>query len=250
MRWTAWARGRPRVSGDPPSANGASSFHLWWLLPEQGPFREVSAVLAVERPPSVARLYFWALQVSFVDQGRDLGAGHTGLQWHPGAPNGAITWGGYSAAGEELDGTRSPLPAVDGPNTSHFPWHKGRPYRFRISAAGRGLWRSDVTDLTTGTTTHVRELLVAATALANPVVWSEVFARCDDPPTEVRWSQLAAVDLEGRTVNATSVRLTYQTREEGGCANTAVRAGQGYFAQLTGLPGPRPTASEVLTLPS
>ena len=45
-----------------------------------------------------------------------------------------------------------------------------------------------------GQTTVVRDLLVDADGLASPLVWSEVFAACDDPSTEVRWSQLNAVD--------------------------------------------------------
>jgi hypothetical protein len=249
VRWTGWGRDRPRLAGDPPSANGASSFHIWWDLPRPGPYREVSAVLQVVAPPVVNRLYFWALQVSFVEAERDLGAGHTGLQWHPAAPDGAVNWGGYSSAGGELSGSGSALPSVDGPNTFHFHWRPGVAYRFRISASGNGAWRSVVTDLSTGEATVVRDLFVPAGALANPVVWSEVFARCDDPPTEVRWSDLLAVDETGNELRATSARLTYQSHEDGGCANTESRAGLGYFAQLTGLSGPRPTAPEVLTLP-
>lgn len=257
MKWTShWRDGQAltnrgqRLSGTPPSANGASSFHLWWSLPDSGPFAEVSAVLEVVTPPSVARLYFWALQVSFVYRGRDLGAGHTGLQWHPGAPNGAVNWGGYSAAGGELAGTEAELPPVDGPNTRHYPWASGRPYRLRVSAAGAGAWRSEVTDMATGTTTAVRDLLVPATGLAGPVVWSEVFARCDDPPTEVRWSGLETVDFSGRRRRATAVSLTYQSHADGGCANTETRAGPGYFAQLTGLSSARPAQPAVLALPA
>ena len=249
MRWANRWREGPRVSGAPPSPNGASSFHLWWLLPDGGPFSEVSAVLEVVTPPAVTRLYFWALQVSFVDAGRDLGAGHTGLQWHPGAPQGAVNWGGYSNAGGELQGTSSQLAPVDGPNTCHYPWSAGRPYRFRVSAAGPGAWRSEVTDLAAGTTTAVRDLLVPASGLTGPVVWSEVFARCDDPATEVRWSELQAVDMSGRSLRASSVRLTYQSHPDGGCANTETRAGPGYFAQLTGLGAPRAPAPEVISLP-
>ena len=238
-----------RVAGAPPSGNGASSFHLWWALTDGGPFSEVSAVLEVVTPPSVARLYFWALQVSFVDRGRDLGAGHTGLQWHPGAPEGAVNWGGYSSAGGELKGTEARLAPVDGPNTCHYPWSAGRPYRFRVSAAGPGAWRSEVTDLVTGATTPIRDLLVPATGLTGPVVWSEVFARCDDPSTEVRWSRLEAVDFTGRRHHAEAVRLSYQSHADGGCANTESRAGPGYFAQLTGLSAARHATPETLTLP-
>ncbi|MCL6091528.1 MAG: hypothetical protein M1435_01040 [Actinobacteria bacterium] len=256
MKWSSrWkqalmvAGSQERVAGQPPSANGASSLHLWWLLPDTGPFSQVSAVVEVTAAPSVARLYFWALQVSFVDRGRNLGAGHTGLQWHPAAPQGAVNWGGYATAGGELQGTQADLAHVDGPNTCHYRWSAGRPYLFRVSAAGLGAWRSEVTDLSTGTTTTIRDLLVPATGLASPVVWSEVFARCDDPPTEVRWSSLKAVDFTGRAHRATAVRPTYQSYADGGCTNTESRAGPGYFAQLTGLSAPRPSAPEVISLP-
>src|SRR5690554_1528125 len=56
------ARGA-RVAGDPPSANGASSSHLFWDL--RGELVGVSATLEVSLPPMVPRLYFWALQASF-----------------------------------------------------------------------------------------------------------------------------------------------------------------------------------------
>jgi hypothetical protein len=90
---------------------------------------------------------------------------------------------------------------------------------------------------------------VPASGLTGPVVWSEVFARCDDPATEARWSELEAVDMSGRKLRASSVRLTYQSHADGGCANTETRAGPGYFAQLTGLEAPRSPAQEVISLP-
>jgi hypothetical protein len=262
---------RERLKGAPPSGNGASSFHLWWLLPSPGPFSEVSAVLQVTRQPVVPRLYFWALQVSFVHDGKDLGAGHTGLQWHPGAPAGAVNWGGYYSSGPgpsgdgTLPGTDSSLPPVDGPHTRHFPWSPGHRYRFRVWSPAAGAWRSEVTDLDSGQTTAIRDLLVAATALAGPVVWSEVFANCDDPPTEVRWSNLQAVDVpdwpgtplraheaqihEAQIHEARSVRLTYQAYADGGCSNTETRAEGDCFVQVTGLPSARRDAPDVLSLP-
>jgi hypothetical protein len=246
--WTGPQRTRPRLAGAPPSPNGASSFHLWWDLARKGPFAQVSATLEVVQAPVVTKLYFWALQVSFVEGGRDLGAGHTGLQWHPGAPEGAVNWGGYSPTGGELAGSGSALRPVDGPNTFHYPWHPGRKYLLRVWSPAAGQWRSDVTDLAAGITTTVRDLYVAASGLANPVVWSEVFASCDDPGTEVRWSDLAATDFSGQAEKATSCRLTYQSHEDGGCANTVARAGPTYFAQVTGLPYPRPPAPEVLAI--
>jgi hypothetical protein len=248
MRWTNWSQHRPRLSGFPPSPNGASSFHLWWALTGAGPFKQVSATLEVVKAPSVARLYFWALQVSFVEHGREVGAGHTGLQWHPGAPDGAVNWGGYSSAGGELDGSGSTLRPVDGPNTFHYPWHPATKYMFKVWSPAAGQWRSEVTDLAVGTTSAIRDLYVPADGLASPVVWSEVFARCEDPGTEVRWSDLGATDFLGRTEIVRSCRLTYQSHQDGGCANTEARAGPTYFAQVTGLPGPRQLGPEVLTI--
>ncbi len=287
-----------RLSGAPPSGNGASSFHLWWLLPSPGPFSEVSAVVQVARAPAVRRLYFWALQVSFVHDGRELGAGHTGLQWHPGAPAGAVNWGGYHSSGPlpsaalpsgdgTLSGTGSALPPVDGPHTRHFPWSAGHRYRFRVWSPAAGAWRSEVTDLESAQTTPIRDLLVPATALATPVVWSEVFAKCDDPPTEVRWSHLQAIEApsaagaqkspldpapvhqapvhqapvhqapvhqapvhQDQVREARSVRLTYQAFADGGCSNTETRAEGECFVQVTGLASARRPAPDVLSLPA
>ncbi len=205
-------------------------------------------MLEVTRAPAVPKLYFWALQVSFVDQGRDLGAGHTGLQWHPGAPAGAVNWGGYHAGGGVLDGTGSDLPPVDGPHTRHFPWSPGHPYRFRVWSPGPGAWRSEVTDLSTGQATVIRDLLVPATGLDHPVVWAEVFADCDDPPTAARWTSLLAGAGPGQVFTATSVGLTYQAHADGGCANTLSYAEGSSFVQVTGLPTARRPGLDVARL--
>ncbi len=248
MSWLSrFGQPRERLAGPPTSSNGASSFHLWWQVPA-GPFQEVSAVLEVTRAPAVPKLYFWALQVSFVDQGRDLGAGHTGLQWHPGAPAGAVNWGGYHAGGGVLDGTGSDLPPVDGPHTRHFPWSPGHPYRFRVWSPGPGAWRSEVTDLSTGQATVIRDLLVPATGLDHPVVWAEVFADCDDPPTAARWTSLLAGAGPGQVFTATSVGLTYQAHADGGCANTLSYDEGSSFVQVTGLPTARRPGLDVARL--
>ncbi len=60
------------------------SFHLYWEL--VSPAREVAVTLEVLEPPSVDRLYFWALQASFLDASGSQGAGHLGLQWNPALP--------------------------------------------------------------------------------------------------------------------------------------------------------------------
>jgi hypothetical protein len=137
---------------------------------------------------------------------------------------------------------------VDGPHTRHFAWSPERPYRFRVWSPTPGTWRSEVTDVSTGTSTAVRDLIVPATELTSPVVWAEVFARCDDSPTEARWSQLQATDAAGTVITATAVRPTYQRHAEGGCANTVSYSEGGYFVQATGQRQARPPAPELIYL--
>ena len=81
--------------------NGVSSFHLWWQgLEGAAPLVEVAATIEVLRPPTASRLYFWALQASFLDGGRSYGAAHIGLQWNPRhLGNAAVNWGGYADTG-------------------------------------------------------------------------------------------------------------------------------------------------------
>jgi len=51
-------------------------------------------------------------------------------------------------------------------------------------------------------------------------MWSEVFARCDDPSVAVRWSDPSATTLDGATVRPDRLSTNYQTHADGGCANT------------------------------
>ena len=219
-------RSRPRTSGEPPSGNGASSFHLMWMLPPAGPLVEVAAQLEIAVAPAVERLYFWALQVSFLDGQADRGGAHVGLQWnrrHPGY--GAVNWGGYRPGGGLLEGTDSPLPSTPrDPNTRDYPWQPGRPYRLRVSATpgSPGAWQGEVTDLTTGESTVVRHLLAGGDRLVRPMVWSEVFARCDHPSVTARWSGFEAVTAAGERVVPRAVQVNYQARGAGGCDNTTV----------------------------
>lgn len=213
---------RLRTTGFPTSSNRASSMHLWWSPPPQ-PTTEVSVVLEIEEPPVVPHLHFWALQASFVDGGRRVGGAHLGLQWydrHPGST--AVNWGGYRDGAGELEGEPSALPSATGnPNTRDFAWRPRTPYRLRISGAGDGWWTGEVTDLTTDETTIVRRLHGGGTHVADPVVWSEVFARCDDPSVAVRWSDPTPAPAD--------LRPTYQAHEHGGCANTrSSRDGTGW----------------------
>lgn len=215
------------MTGRPTSSNGASSFHLTWLLGPDDRLAEVSAVLEVVTPPAVDSLYFWALQVSFLDGDDDRGGAHTGLQWnrnHPGM--GAVNWGGYAPGGGLLRGSDSELPSrPNDPNTRDYPWQPGRRYRLRVSPSpGRpGSWQGEVTDLATGDASVVRHLDAGGDRLASPVVWSEVFARCDDPPVAVRWSGLEARTATGAVVTPRGLSVNYQARAAGGCDNTTVQ---------------------------
>jgi hypothetical protein len=214
--------GGGRVRGDPPSGNGASSFHLSWDLP--GEFAAVSVTLEVLEPPSVDRLYFWALQATFTDRGRDGGAAHLGLQWHPSYPGRtAVNWGGYRPTGSVLAGSESLLPSSAGnPHTRDYRWSAGRPYRLRIARSPETLtaWRGSVTDLRSGRETVVRDLDAQGTHLRGVVMWSEVFARCEHPSVAVRWSAPEAVTDGGEVVRPTAVVVNYQSHGDGGCANT------------------------------
>lgn len=224
--------GGGRTSGEPRSSNGASSFHLRWDLYSE--FDEISVVLEVVEPPTVDRLYFWALQADFADgAGRSCGGAHLGLQWHPEYPGGtAVNWGGYDAGGGILHGSGSTLPSSLGnPHTHDFPWRPHRAYRLTVSRAepqvgaevpdGRSAWVGSVTDLETGLTTVVRELYPAGDRISGVVMWSEVFARCDHPSAAVRWSAPQARTLDGIVVEPAAVLLNYQTPADGGCSNTS-----------------------------
>ena len=217
---------RGRVTGVPPSANGASSFHLDWGMP--GRYAAVEVTFEVLAPPTVPRLYFWALQAGFSSGGGRQGAGHLGLQWHPDYPGStAINWGGYDARGTILGGTESSLRgSIGNLNTRDYPWRPQTPYRLRIdrdgTPASTGLtrWRGSVTDLSTETTTLVRSLDGGGTHLVNLCMWSEVFAQCEDPSVWVRWSDPVAYDDQGRSQRPRAARVNYQSHGDGGCANT------------------------------
>ena len=218
-----------RTTGSPTSSNGASSMHLLWS--EATPATtEVSTVLEVTQEPTVDSLYFWALQVDFAQGATKVGSAHLGLQWDPSrSGRTAVNFGGYGLAdGEkrsELSGTSMLSSSNGDANTLDYDWQPGRRYRLRIVADGAGWWRGEITDLTTGAVTVVRRLHAGGTALVKPMVWSEVFARCDAPSTEVRWSEL--------TPAPKSLLVTYQTYEDGGCTNTTAAATPGGFGQRT-----------------
>lgn len=242
----------PRVSGEPTSSNGASSFHLWWDLPTRDKIVEASAVFEVIEGPQVSRLYFWALQVTFADPGG--GGAHLGLQYHPAYPgNGAVNWGGYAPAGEggQLQGSLSLLPStLDNANTRDYPWLEGRAYRLVIARSqtaapreGFQAWSGSVVDLESGERTHVRDLHSRGRFLIGPVVWTESFARCDHPSVAVRWSDLTVVTEDGNAAIVNAVSVNYQTRQAGGCDNTNATVDDVGFIQRTNTERTTPTGS-------
>jgi hypothetical protein len=191
-----------------------------------------SVTLEVLTPPVVDHLYFWALQVGFPGAG----AAHLGLQWndrHPGF--GAVNWGGYAADGSLLTGTESPLPSTPAdPNTRDYAWEPGRAYRLGVRGTEEGAWRGEITDVAAGDTATVRDLIAAAPFLGEPMVWSEVFARCDDPSVTARWSDFEVVSDRGDRFAPNAVAVNYQSNADGGCTNTtSVPDGEGGVLQIT-----------------
>jgi hypothetical protein len=203
-------------------------------MPPSAPLIGVQATFEVVTPPQVDHLYFWALQASFGDGRRSHGGAHLGLQWnnrHPG--NTAANWGGYHHSGRELDGSPSLLPSTpNDPNTRDFAWRPGSRYRFRITRVEDG-WRGEIADLDGGRSVVVRDLYAPGNQLIAPMVWSEVFAACDDPQVIVRWSGFGALTLDREVLRAPAVRVNYQAYEAGGCSNTASMLDGAGLVQVT-----------------
>ena len=229
---------RHRGDRNTPSYTGPTSAHLWFDGTPPGPWRSVSATLEIVTEPAAPYLYFWALQASFTDPGgTNLGAAHTGLQWNPRHPGGrAVNWGGYARTADVtsvLDGTRSTLPGIAGDeNTRTFPWTADVGYRFTI-AMGESGWRSTVADTSTGGATVIRELFAGGDRLNGFVVWMEIFAPCDAPPTMVKWSDLVVADEErGASYQVRSLRTSFPD-VPGACTNNDSRADNSGWLQLT-----------------
>jgi len=204
-----------RTKGRPTSSNRASSLHLRWVWGGLEPeLVEVSATLTVLEPTPTDDLRFWALQASFVEAGRRFGGAHVGLQRHAGHPGGcAANWGGYAAVGGELAGSESPLPSARGnPNTRDLAWEVGRPYRLTIRPGAEG-WAGLIDDV------ELRCLHAGGDRLADIVVWSEVFAPCDQQHA-VRWSDFAGRTPAGDVVRPAAVAVNYQAWSAGGCTNS------------------------------
>lgn len=234
--WQRWlgglgGLGGERVAGRPPSANGASSLHLRWAFPASAPpLVSVAVTLEVLAPPTTPDLHFWAVQASFVDRGRSSGAAHLGLQWHAGHPaSRAVNWGGYASDGAELEGSASALTSATGNRNTHdFPWQERRPHRLVIAPGGRpGDWRGSVDGVV------VRDLYAGGAALAEVVMWSEVFAPCEGPSTAVRWSAMSATTADGTDISPDRLVAHYQRDADGGCANTDVVVDGDGFIQVT-----------------
>lgn len=195
------------------------------MLPTDEELVEASVTLTIPAVPPVRRLYFWALQVSF---GSDAGA-HLGLQWGADAPTCMrhVNWGGYGSGGQELGGTDSHLSSsFDNPNTRDFDWEPGRPYRLRIAREREG-WGGRIDG------TLVRHLHARGDRIAAPMVWSEVFADCDDPSVAVRWSDLEVVTRSGSALAVGAAMTSYQDRRSGGCDNTSSAVDGNTFVQTT-----------------
>jgi hypothetical protein len=221
---SAWQRLRSWLAigggGFGGGGGGGGGFHLWWKdVPAGEPIVACSVVLEVLQLPTVAILYFWALQASFLDaNGRSYGAAHTGLQWNPRHPGSrAVNWGGYAQVADVtsiLEGSDSQLPGIPGDrNTRTFAWREGVPYRFAIHRGAAG-WASTVTDLETGSEVTVRELYAGGDRLGGFVMWSELFCRGTDPPTAVRWSQPEALTASGRIVRPERLQVTFPGGDE------------------------------------
>ena len=233
-------QGPTRDRGPPPSPNGASSFHIRWDVPDV-PLASVSAILEVLTPPIVNRLAFFAIQASFWSGAGHEGAAHTGIQWNPRHPgNGAVNWGGYARSGQILSGTPSSLPSTPhDPNTRDFSWVPGARYRLTIGPHQPGAgdwphWPARIEGLDTGEDLVIRKLICDGDHLRSPMVWSELFTRCDDPSVEVRWSKPSAVSLDSIVLPVDRGRVTYQAYCAGGCTNTTVETDQIGIVQRSG----------------
>ena len=241
MGWRQWlglsqASGTTRDEGRPPSGNGASSFHLFWRMPSHAPLCEVSATFELLDEPAQDRLYFWALQAGFADTGGAHGGAHFGFQWHPQYPDKrAVCWGGYANVGGELDGGPTTFPSIDGnANVCAYPWTTGQRWTWRIRRIGDegGVWRAELDDPNTGQTVPIRDLWCRGDRLVDPMVWSEVFAHCDDQSVHVRWSDFAARTAT-HSVSPSGVSVNYQSYADGGCTNTNAFVDDHGFVQVT-----------------
>ena len=234
--------------GYPQSSNRASSLHLQWQ--PLAALRSVAVDVTIPAYPVVDDLYFWALQASFSGSEGIVGAAHLGLQWHRDYPGRtAVNWGGYRGDGGILEGSESSLPsALANPHTRNYSWQEGERYRLEISRdqeRGPGWWQGEITELGTGTTTHIRSLHGEGEHLVAPMVWTEAFCRCDAEPAAVIWANPTGVGIAGETFRPRSARCNYQSEENGGCSNSDSRALPYGLCQFTGVARTNPTGTEL-----
>lgn len=237
---TATSYGTAEVSawGVPEGLPSASSFYLRWFGETGNPddptdlglYTGASAKLTVPETPVMSEIYFWALQVYFYDaEGNQLAGAHTGLQWAPGHPNNrAVNWGGYSDVTEsELDGTTSDMPsATDNPNTRDYEWDINTEYTFEISHVGDGFWRATVNGET------IRDLEVPDSAfISTPILFSEIFAACDDPTHMVKWRDPYLYDADDNEYYFPEALREFQVIDA--CDNTDSYSIGGYFEMHT-----------------
>jgi hypothetical protein len=80
----------------------------------------------------------------------------------------------------------------------------------------------------------IRELVPGGTHLCSLMTWSEVFARCEQPPVTVRWSNPVAFDDLDEPVRPAEVAVNYQSYGDGGCSNTTAFLDDVGVCQRTG----------------
>jgi hypothetical protein len=201
---------------------------MWRLPPNIGPVVSVWVTFQLTVEPSTEDLYFWALQASFTDEAKhDFGAAHTGLQWNFRHPHGrAANWGGYPAEHsnwkKNFAGSANTLPGFkDDPNTRHFRWTTGTPYRLTISAAPEQGWRASVIDLDTMEHTVLRDLFAEGDRLEDICVWTEWFCSCDAPTVEATWTEFRVLTVDGQTHVPDAMFLNHPS--DGNCTNVGHR---------------------------
>ena len=77
-----------------------------------------------------------------------------------------------------------------------------------------------MTNLSSSVSTVIRDLHPAGDRISGVTMWSEVFARCDDPSVAIRWSDAEALLNTGSQVLPSGFRVNYQSHQDGGCANS------------------------------
>jgi len=158
----------------------------------------------------------------------------------PASPELAVNWGGYDCDRRHPAGNGVVLAVhAPRPNTRDFAWEPGARYRLTIGPAppasrARAGGRPGSRVSTPARTCWCATSCATGDHLRSPVVWSELFTRCDDPPIEVRWSEPSALGLDGEPVPVDRGRVTYQAYEAGGCTNTTVEPDEVGIVQRSG----------------